>query len=117
MDELNDCWHRSRQDNEIGWLDWSREEASAGLLGLAVSPAFAEDPLRVLRVARFAARFGFDVAPETEALLRGIVASGELTLLGEKPHSPYYGTADATPPWYATGARSPSVARAKNGAP
>ncbi len=28
-----------------------------------VSPAFAEDPLRVLRVARFAARFGFDVAP------------------------------------------------------
>jgi len=46
-----------------------------------VSPAFAEDPLRVLRVARFAARFGFNVASETEALLRGIVASGELTTL------------------------------------
>ena len=46
-----------------------------------VSPAFAEDPLRVLRVARFAARFDFDVAPETEALLRSIVASGELATL------------------------------------
>ena len=30
-----------------------------------VSPAFAEDPVRILRVARFAARFGFDIAPET----------------------------------------------------
>lgn len=46
-----------------------------------VSPAFAEDPLRVLRVARFAARFGFVVAPETEALMRDIVASGELATL------------------------------------
>src|SRR5215510_11372537 len=46
-----------------------------------VGPAFAEDPLRVLRVARFAARFGFDVAPETEALLEGIAASGELATL------------------------------------
>ncbi|MFB0586699.1 multifunctional CCA tRNA nucleotidyl transferase/2'3'-cyclic phosphodiesterase/2'nucleotidase/phosphatase, partial [Aeromonas salmonicida] len=38
-----------------------------------VSPAFAEDPLRILRVARFAARFhaqGFVVAPETLALMR-----------------------------------------------
>jgi tRNA nucleotidyltransferase (CCA-adding enzyme) len=43
-----------------------------------VSEAFAEDPLRVLRVARFAARFGFQVAASTEALLRRIVASGEL---------------------------------------
>ena len=43
-----------------------------------VSPAFAEDPLRVLRVARFAARLDFGVAPETEALMRELVASGEL---------------------------------------
>ena len=43
-----------------------------------VSAAFAEDPLRVLRVARFAARFGFRVAPETQALLRTIAAAGEL---------------------------------------
>ena len=46
-----------------------------------VSPAFVEDPLRVLRVARFAARFGFVVAPETEALMRTLVASGELAEL------------------------------------
>ena len=46
-----------------------------------VSPAFAEDPLRILRVARFAARLGFTVAPETEALMRVIVASGELATL------------------------------------
>ncbi len=46
-----------------------------------VSPAFAEDPLRVLRVARFAARFGFTVAPETEALMRELAASGELAEL------------------------------------
>ena len=46
-----------------------------------VSPAFAEDPLRVLRVARFAARFGFDVAAGTEALMRQIVVSGELAEL------------------------------------
>ncbi|MEL0169899.1 MAG: multifunctional CCA addition/repair protein [Pseudomonadaceae bacterium] len=46
-----------------------------------VSPAFAEDPLRVLRVARFAARYaslGFRVADETMALMRQLSASGEL---------------------------------------
>ncbi|MDH4181586.1 MAG: multifunctional CCA tRNA nucleotidyl transferase/2'3'-cyclic phosphodiesterase/2'nucleotidase/phosphatase [Betaproteobacteria bacterium] len=43
-----------------------------------VSPAFAEDPLRVLRVARFAARFGFRVAPATAKLMRAIAAAGEL---------------------------------------
>lgn len=49
-----------------------------------VSPAFVEDPLRVLRVARFAARFaplGFTVAPETLALMREIVARGEMAAL------------------------------------
>ena len=46
-----------------------------------VSAAFVEDPLRVLRVARFAARLGFVVAPETEAMLRTIVDSGELATL------------------------------------
>lgn len=49
-----------------------------------VSPAFSEDPLRVLRVARFAARFaplGFKVAPETLELMRTMAASGELTTL------------------------------------
>ncbi len=53
-----------------------------------VSPAFAEDPLRVLRVARFAARFadlGFQVAPETLGLMRQLAESGELqTLTAER---------------------------------
>jgi tRNA nucleotidyltransferase (CCA-adding enzyme) len=49
-----------------------------------VSPAFAEDPVRVLRVARFAARFaplGFRVAPETAALMRGMVERHEVDAL------------------------------------
>jgi len=49
-----------------------------------VGPAFAEDPLRVLRVARFAARFGFAVAPATRALMRSIAASGELATLSRE---------------------------------
>jgi len=44
-----------------------------------VTPAFAEDPVRILRVARFAARFaGFEVAPETLALMQDMVADGEV---------------------------------------
>lgn len=46
-----------------------------------VSPAFAEDPVRVLRVARFAARYaplGFRVADETLALMRRMVDDGEV---------------------------------------
>jgi tRNA nucleotidyltransferase (CCA-adding enzyme) len=49
-----------------------------------VSPAFAEDPLRVLRVARFAARYaplGFTIAAETMALMRALSESAELTAL------------------------------------
>ena len=46
-----------------------------------VGPAFVEDPVRLLRVARFAARFaplGFTVADETMALMRAMVADGEV---------------------------------------
>jgi tRNA nucleotidyltransferase (CCA-adding enzyme) len=49
-----------------------------------VSEAFVEDPVRVLRVARFAARFGdrgFSVAPETRALMQKMVRSGEVNAL------------------------------------
>lgn len=47
-----------------------------------VSPAFAEDPLRVIRLARFAARyFGFTIANSTMTLSREIVANGELNHL------------------------------------
>ena len=46
-----------------------------------VSPAFAEDPVRILRIARFTARFahmGFHVAHSTNALMRNMVANGEI---------------------------------------
>jgi len=49
-----------------------------------VSPAFVEDPVRILRVARFAARFaslGFHVAAETQTLMRQLVESGEINAL------------------------------------
>jgi tRNA nucleotidyltransferase (CCA-adding enzyme) len=46
-----------------------------------VSPAFAEDPVRILRVARFAARFGFRIAPETMKLMRGMAGNGEADAL------------------------------------
>lgn len=47
-----------------------------------VSPAFAEDPVRILRAARFAARFAqFALAPETAELLRLMVANGEVDAL------------------------------------
>jgi tRNA nucleotidyltransferase (CCA-adding enzyme) len=44
-----------------------------------VGPAFAEDPVRILRLARFAARFpDFTVAPETRALMQQMVVAGEV---------------------------------------
>lgn len=49
-----------------------------------VSPAFSEDPVRILRVGRFLARFahlGFKVAPETYALMKDMVAKGEVEAL------------------------------------
>jgi tRNA nucleotidyltransferase (CCA-adding enzyme) len=46
-----------------------------------VSPAFAEDPVRILRAARFAARFGFSIAPETLKLMGVMVDSGEADAL------------------------------------
>jgi len=49
-----------------------------------VSPAFAEDPLRILRIARFAARFanlGFSIADETQQLMLKMVNNGEVNAL------------------------------------
>ena len=46
-----------------------------------VSPAFVEDPVRILRVARFAARFGFRIAPETMKLMRDMASGGEADAL------------------------------------
>ncbi len=73
------------EDNDGKVIDpyHGQEDLEARLLR-HVSPAFAEDPLRVLRVARFAARYaplGFSVAPETLALMRELSESGELEAL------------------------------------
>ncbi|WP_018881862.1 MULTISPECIES: multifunctional CCA addition/repair protein [unclassified Thioalkalivibrio] len=60
-----------REDLEARWLRH-------------VSPAFAEDPVRLLRVARFAAQlapWGFQVAPDTLTLMRELVTSGEVDAL------------------------------------
>ena len=46
-----------------------------------VSAAFSEDPVRILRGARFAARFGFTIAPDTLALMRDMVNNGEVDAL------------------------------------
>jgi tRNA nucleotidyltransferase (CCA-adding enzyme) len=67
-----------------------------------VSPAFSEDPLRVLRVARFAARFahlGFTVHPDTSELMREIAQSGELEhLAAERSWSELLGGLSAPTP-------------------
>lgn len=55
-------------------------DLEAGLLR-HISPAFTEDPVRVLRTARFSARFGFRVAPETLALMNKMVHNGEVDAL------------------------------------
>lgn len=56
-------------------------DLAAGILR-HVSPAFAEDPVRILRVARFAARFpNFSIAAETLTLMREMVAAGEVNAL------------------------------------
>lgn len=52
-------------------------DLEAGILR-HVGPAFVEDPVRVLRVARFAARFGFHIAPETLHLMSEMVHNGEV---------------------------------------
>ena len=52
------------------------QDLRAGVLR-HVSAAFSEDPVRILRVARFAARFAFRIADETMALMTSMVASGE----------------------------------------
>lgn len=55
-------------------------DLEAGILR-HISPAFSEDPVRVLRTARFAARFGFQVAPETLSLMKEMVHNGEVDAL------------------------------------
>ncbi|MBK8959853.1 MAG: multifunctional CCA addition/repair protein [Proteobacteria bacterium] len=57
-----------------------QRDLAAGVLR-HVTAAFVEDPLRVLRAARFAARFGFTIADDTQALMQELSAAGELATL------------------------------------
>ena len=57
-----------------------QQDLVAGILR-HVSPAFAEDPVRILRIARFAARYGFQIADETMSLMRQMVENGEADAL------------------------------------
>jgi tRNA nucleotidyltransferase (CCA-adding enzyme) len=72
--------------NELGHAKLSDQiiDPFGGQMDLAantlrhVSDAFAEDPLRILRTARFRARYDFDVAPETIELMKKLVNAGEV---------------------------------------
>lgn len=64
-----------------------------------VSPAFAEDPVRALRIARFRARYGYRIADETLALLRAMVARGEVdALVAERVWQELAGALEAAQP-------------------
>jgi tRNA nucleotidyltransferase (CCA-adding enzyme) len=70
------------EDENGGIIDpYNGQQDLAARLLRHVSPAFAEDPVRILRIARFAARYhhlGFRVADNTLALMQSMVANGEV---------------------------------------
>lgn len=68
------------EDGDGSLIDpWGGQRDLAARVLRHVSPAFAEDPVRILRLARFAARLpDFTVAPETLDLMRSMVADGEV---------------------------------------
>ena len=70
------------QDSDDHIIDpfGGQQDLAAGILR-HVSPAFAEDPVRILRTARFAARYGFEIAEETMKLMRQMVENGEADAL------------------------------------
>lgn len=73
------------QSEEGAFIDpWNGQKDIAQRVLRHISPSFCEDPLRVLRVARFAARYahlGFRIAPETLALMQQMAQAGELSHL------------------------------------
>lgn len=73
------------QSEEGEFIDpWNGQKDISQRVLRHISPAFCEDPLRVLRVARFAARYahlGFRIAPETLALMQQMAQAGELSHL------------------------------------
>jgi tRNA nucleotidyltransferase (CCA-adding enzyme) len=67
-------------DGNLIDLHGGMDDLRAGILR-HVSGAFNEDPVRILRAARFSARFGFSIAPETLTLMREMVGNGEVDAL------------------------------------
>ena len=67
------------RDEQGGLIDpfGGAQDLKLGMLR-HVGDAFVEDPVRILRVARFAARFAFEIAPETMALMRRMVQDAEV---------------------------------------
>ena len=71
--------HNSRQTTEVLVDPFGGRQDIADKVLRHVTPAFREDPVRILRLARFAARFAdFSVAPPTMALMRDMVQHGEV---------------------------------------
>jgi tRNA nucleotidyltransferase (CCA-adding enzyme) len=67
-------------DGKLIDLHGGQDDIANGIIR-HVSDAFLEDPVRILRAARFAARFGFRIAPSTLKLMKGMVANGEVDAL------------------------------------
>lgn len=66
-----------RRDPELIDPHGGREDLEAGLLRVLHSGSFDDDPTRALRAARYAARFGFELAPET----KGLLSQADLTMV------------------------------------
>ena len=75
----NELGHAKLSDDIVDPFG-GQEDLRDGVL-CHTTAAFAEDPLRVLRVARFRARFGFDVASGTIEMMKSLVRSGETATL------------------------------------
>ena len=72
-------------DGEPAGWPGGREDLDAGVLRVLHEGSFRDDPTRLLRLARYAARLGFDVEPRTAALAEAAVADGALdTVTGER---------------------------------
>lgn len=76
---------------------FGRDTLITSLQTLAVGPELARGALHLLGETQGKARDDF--RDEEPGKILHEIRSGELTVLGERPHSPYYGTADATPLW------------------
>jgi tRNA nucleotidyltransferase (CCA-adding enzyme) len=72
-------------DGALTWLDGARADLEAGVLRVLHQRSFADDPTRLLRLVRYAARLGFAVEPSTDALAARAVGEGAVaTVSGDR---------------------------------